>query len=224
MLSGIRVIIWDFYGTLYPMNRDINRAMEEEQYRTIMRYKKCGKEEAEKIFWSVYPATTTSGNAAVGIICGIPTAQAARENEQNFNRLPYIQKDTKLIDLFKKLIGFSHYILGNGVKKKLEETVRRLGIPDGTFEEIVTSETVGVNKPDTAGFRYIMQKSGYHPGEHLMVGDREIVDLAPAKSLGIKTCLVTWGNAYPELTKIRDVSSSVDVFVSTVYDVAPLLL
>jgi FMN phosphatase YigB (HAD superfamily) len=220
LLSDIKVCIWDFDGTLYPLTPDATHAMEEEQYAAIMRYKHWSREKAKQEFWKVYPAVTTSGNAAVGIVCGIPTVVAARESETNYDRLKFVHYDPKLIEMFKKLKGFRHFILGNGVRTKLEIAARGLGIPDGTFEEIVTSEVTGVNKPETNGYLYIIKKSGYKPEEHLMIGDREVVDLAPAKKVGMHTCLVTWGTAYPELSRP---GLNVDVTVPTVYDIADIL-
>jgi HAD superfamily hydrolase (TIGR01549 family) len=219
--SSIKVLIWDFDGTLYPLSPDITHAMEAEQYTTIMRRTGWNREKAKEEFWKVYPKQTTSGNAAVGIICGIPTAEAARESERDYDRLRFIKNDPKLIKLFAKLHSFRHFILGNGVREKLAEAARRLGIPDGTFEEIVTSEVTGANKPETVGFLYIMGKTGCKPEEHLMIGDREVVDLTPAKKVGMHTCLVTWGSSFPELDRP---GSSVDVTVPTVYDVARVVL
>jgi len=220
-LSNIKVLIWDFDGTFYPLTSDLTRAMEEEQYATIMRHKTWDREKAKEEFWKVYPATTTSGNAAVGIVCGIPTALAARESETNYDRLKFVHRDPKLIAMFETLRNFRHFVLGNGVRAKLEIAARGLGIPDGTFEEIVTSEVTGVNKPETAGYLYILGKTGCKPDSHLMIGDREVVDLAPAKKVGMHTCLVAWGSVYPELSHP---GSSVDVTVPTVYDIAGVVL
>jgi HAD superfamily hydrolase (TIGR01549 family) len=220
-LSNIKIIIWDFDGTFYPLTPDNTHAMEVEQYEAIMRRMGWTREKAKEEFWKVYPEITTSGNAAVGIVCGIPTAVAARESEIHYDRLKYVKRDLKLIEMFEKLKEFRHYILGNGLREKLEETANALGIPDGTFEEIVTSEMTGVNKPETAGYLYILGKTGCAPKEHLMIGDREVVDLAPAKKVGMHTCLVTWGSAYPELSHT---GASVDVTVPTVYKLPRVLL
>lgn len=219
-LTSIRVCVWDFDGTFYPLTPVATHAMEEEQYATIMHHKGWSRAKAKEEFWKVYPAATTSGNAAVGIVCGIPTAEAARESETNYDRLQFVRRDPKLAELFNKLKNFRHYVLGNGVKEKLEIAAGALGIPDGTFEEIVTSEVTGANKPATDGYVYILRKTGCKPEEHLMIGDREVVDLAPAKKVGMHTCLVTWGSAYPELSRP---GSSVDVTVPNVYAVADIL-
>ncbi len=219
-LHGIKVIIWDFDGTFYPQNPAVSAAMEEKQYETIMRYKQWDRAKAKEEFWKVYPTTTTSGNAAVGLIAGITTAKAAVENEVGFDRLAFIQNDARLLNMFTALKGFRHFVLGNGVKVNLEHTMKGLGI-DGVFEEIVTSETVGANKPDPAGYMHIMGKTGLKPEEHLMVGDREVVDLATAKKLGMQTCLVTWGEGYTELPKT---GASVDVTIMTPYELPQVLL
>lgn len=220
VLSGVKIIVWDFDGTFYPQDAAVTRVMEENQYNTIMRRMGWSHQKAKEEFWNVYPSKTTSGNAAVGIVCGISTALAAVENEVGFDRLIFFPKDHRLPELFAKLKMYSHYILGNGVKANLQKTVTGLGIPTGTFEEIITSETVGDNKPDPAGFLYIIKKTGLKPEEHLMVGDREVVDLEPAKKLGMQTCLVTWGEGFLELPKT---GTSVDVSIPTVYDLPQVL-
>jgi len=49
-------------------------------------------------------------------------------------------------------------------------------------------------------------------GEHLMIGDRPDVDLAPAKAIGMKTCLIG-----TEKTQLF-----VDIACTSVYDIASL--
>ena len=188
MVTNVKIIIWDFDGTFYPQNKAATAAMEEKQYETIMRLKGWNRARAKEEFWKVYPKQTTSGNTAVGIVCGITTAQAAVENEVGFDRLAFFKKDHHLPELFSKLTKYRHIILGNGVRKNLQHTVDALRLTR-YFDEIVTREVSGENKPDPAGFLYIMRKTGLPARSHLMVGDREVVDLAPAKVLGMQTCL-----------------------------------
>lgn len=220
LAPAVKVIIWDFDGTLYPQDKEVSRVMEEKQYETIMRRMGWSRQKAKEEFWKVYPSRTTSGNAAVGLVCGMTTAEAAIENEIGFDRLQFFPKDHHLPDFFAALKQYRHFILGNGVRVNLQATIDGLRIPKGTFEEIVTSETVGANKPDPAGFLYIMEKTGLAPSQHLMVGDREVVDLAPAKKLGMQTCLVTWGEGFAELPQT---GKSVDITIPTPYDLPKIL-
>ena len=188
--QNIKVLIWDFDGTLYKPNPALFAEVREAEYKTIQIHTGWERahviEEFNKLHKKVYPSATET----VGKLTGRTTTQAALEMENYFDRRKFLQRDEQLIKLFKLLKRYKHYILANGVRKRLEETLDVLGIPKNTFQEIVTSEIAGENKPSPLGFHYILGKTGLPPDQHLMIGDRELVDLAPAKALGMKTCLV----------------------------------
>ena len=210
---NIKVLIWDFDGTLYKPNAELFAAVREAEYQAIMDHTGWSREKAIEEFHTLHKVTIQSATAVIAKLCHISIPQAAVASEKRFDRRDYVHHDPKLIDMFIQLKKFRHYILANGVKRYHIETLAALGVPPDTFEEIVTSETVGVTKPDDKGFRYIMKKTGLPPSAHLMIGDRELVDLAPAKKLGMHTCLV-WSE-----TK----SAFADVVLPTVYDVATVL-
>ncbi|MCX6792378.1 MAG: HAD family hydrolase [Candidatus Gottesmanbacteria bacterium] len=212
MKDTIRVCIWDFDGTLYKPNPDLFRDVRESEYRAIMKHTGWTREKTIEEFHTLHKVTIQSATAVVSKLCNIPIAAAARESEKYFDRRKYIHRDTRLIGMFGKLKHFRHFIFANGVIAHHKETLELLGIPPSTFEEFVTSETVGVTKPDPAGFVYIMKKTGLPPNAHLMIGDRELVDLVPAKALGMHTCLV-WSDTP---------SAIADVTLPTVYNVATL--
>jgi HAD superfamily hydrolase (TIGR01549 family) len=211
-LTGIKVIIWDFDQTLYseipPLKVEFNKALMQvlshhmPQDETILRQK----------FESLHPAVYPSDTKTLSVMCNIPLTDAARELELYFDRIKYLKYDPKLVTLFNKLKGYQHYILTNGIIEKVSLSLKKLGLSPQIFTEIISSETVGVNKPDLAGFNYILNHTGYAPSAHLMVGDRDSVDLRPAQLLGIKTCFV-WGE-----------SEIADVSVPTVYDVENVVL
>lgn len=165
-------------------------------------------------FEKTYKKITPSATEAVAYICKLKTEEAALEMEKYYDRRPYLSRDAKLVALFDTLKKFRHFILANGVAHRISETLEVLGVSPKTFEEIVTSEIVGVNKPHEKGFHYILEKTKLPPREHLMIGDREAVDLAPAKALGMKTCLV-W---------TEEKSRVADITLPNVYDLAQLLL
>lgn len=213
-LTGVRVLIWDVDGTFYPATEQVVRSVNDSAISSICEVMKWPREKAITEFNKVHGKITISQTEAVSIICNITTAEAANLTDKYLNRLQYIKKDPQLIALFEKLNNFQHYILGNGAQKPIEEGVKALGLNPSIFKEIVTSETVGVNKPNDNGFRYIMEKTGLPAAAHLMIGDRERVDLAPAKALGMHTCLV-WA-VKPSLIA--------DVTVPNVYDVAQILI
>jgi len=206
----VKILIWDFDGTLYKPNEELFHDVRELEYRAIMKHTGWTREKTAEEFHKLYRVTIQSGTEVVSKLCNIPIAAAARESEKDFDRRKYLRHDSKLVEMFRKLKRFRHFILANGIIAKHKESLLVLGIPVDTFEEFVTAETIGVTKPDPAGFVYIMKKTGLPARAHLMIGDRELVDIAPAKKLGMHTCLV-W-NHTPSVVA--------DVTLPTVYDVA----
>lgn len=212
-LSGIAVCIWDFDGTLFPPNAAITRDIMEADYQVVMHHNGWTREKTVAEFGKVFQIVTPSSTETAAILSHIPVAEAAIECEQYKDRTKYLKRDEKLIELFRRLSPYAHYILANGIREKVVTSLKVLGLPPETFAEIVTSEIVGMNKPNPKGFVYIMQKSGLPPGAHLMIGDREAVDLVPAKSLGMKTCLA-WSTVK---------STVADITLPTVYELTKFL-
>jgi HAD superfamily hydrolase (TIGR01662 family) len=58
------------------------------------------------------------------------------------------------------------------------------------FDEIVTSASVGIRKPDPGIFRYALMQFGVRPEEAVMVGDSEMHDIGGGYVAGLKTVLV----------------------------------
>lgn len=209
----VKILIWDFDGTLYRSNPDLHHAIREAEYRTIVEKKHVSREEAVTEFAKYFPGVTPSATQAVAKICGISTPEAAIYMESFFDRTKYLSKDDRLISLFNGLNNFTHYILANGVRRNIENTLATLGLEKNIFADVVTSELSTENKPSDVGFRYIMNKTGLPAPAHMMIGDREAVDLVPAKALGMHTCLV-WS---------ENKSAIADVTVSDVYKVVEVL-
>jgi len=210
-VSTIKTIIWDFDKTLYHNIPELDREIKASEITVIQNHTGWDKDKAKAELSGIYGTKFYSDTAASAYLCGITVPQAAIEMETYFDRTKFVKRDEKLIDLFKRLSTFDHYILGNGAKNNIRKTLIALGLTPETFKEIVTSEDTGVNKPDKQGFIYIMNKTKQPPETHMMVGDRDRVDIAPAKSLGMQTCYV-WG-----------VCPIADYSVPTVYDVASIL-
>jgi len=212
MLLNIQVFIWDFDGTLYKPNPDLWKEVRESEYRVISDHTGWEKGRVVDEFSKLHKKVLPSATETVASLCSITTAQAAVEMEKYYDRRTFLARDERLIVLFSRLTIYRHFILANGVKKRIEEALDVLGILPQRFEAIVTSELVGENKPHDAGFRYILGKTNLPAEQHLMVGDREQIDLLPANQLGMKTCLV-WSD------KKSDIA---DVTLPTVYDVVRL--
>lgn len=209
----IQILIWDFDGTFYKPNPELFAKVREAEYRVIMEHTGWNHDKTIAEFNKYYKTITPSATQTVAHICGITTTEAALIMEKYYDRRQFLSRDQKLIDLFGKLKNYTHYILANGVRHRLEETLAVLGVPKEIFAEIVTSQQAGENKPSDKGFRYILGKTGLPPEVHLMIGDRESVDVIPAKAVGMHTCLV-WSDT---------ASIIADVTLPTVYQVADVL-
>lgn len=212
-ISGVSVCIWDFDGTLYKTTPALTNAIIEADYTLVMKHTGWSREKTIAEFHKVFKVITPSSTETAAKLAGISVREAAIECEQFKDRRMYLSRDTKLAELFSSLSQFTHYLLVNGIQEKVKESLGVLGVPVSLFKEIVTAEVVGVNKPQLAGFRYIMGKTGLPAVAHLMIGDREAVDLVPAKSLGMRTCLV-WSDA---------TDSGADVALPDVYGVSDVL-
>jgi HAD superfamily hydrolase (TIGR01662 family) len=58
------------------------------------------------------------------------------------------------------------------------------------FDEVVTSASVGIRKPDPGIFRYALMQFGVRPEQAVMVGDSEMHDVGGGYVAGLKTVLV----------------------------------
>lgn len=72
------------------------------------------------------------------------------------------------------------------------DRLARFGLRD-CFEVICASAEEGVDKPDPALFRRALTRAGCSPEDAVMIGDRTDNDVAPAKSLGMRTVLIRQG-------------------------------
>jgi len=212
--QNIQMLIWDFDGTLYLPNKELFKTIRDAEFKTIAHHTGWSLDRIDKEFHALYKKTIQSASAVTAYCSGVTIPDAMREMETYFDRRTYLKRDKKLIRLFKKLKGYRHIIFGNGVVARQKETISLLGLSPDTFELYVTPELVGITKPDKAGFQYILNYSKLPPSAHLMIGDREKVDIVPAKDLGMKTCLV-WSD---------EKSSLADMTLQTVYDIERILI
>jgi FMN phosphatase YigB (HAD superfamily) len=212
MMSGIQVIVWDFDGTFYRLNERMWEDILDAQYRVIMDHTGWTREKTVEEHRKVYKVLTQSGTDTVARLLGIPIARAVLETEKYYDRTKFISFDAKLVDLFQKLTGYRHLMLVNGKQGQEEKAIDKLGIPRSTFETWITPESTGSVKPDFRQFQAVLNYTCLPPMVHLVIGDRESVDLVPAHQLGMKTCLV-WSDIPGRIA---------DETVPSVYDVAAL--
>ncbi len=212
-LHGIKVLIWDFDGTLYRQQPALWDAIRASEIRVIMNHTGWTEEKAKEAFYNIYKVTTPSGTKTVSQLANITNQESSTESAVYVDYAGYLFPDPKLAALFSSLSSYTHYLLVNGTQASVAKGLSLLGVRASVFAEIVTSELMGDSKPSPKGYEYIMKHTGLPASSHLMIGDREPVDLATAKTLGMHTCLV-WSDTPGAIAEIT---------VPTVYDVANVL-
>ncbi|MBC7119188.1 MAG: TIGR02253 family HAD-type hydrolase [Methanobacteriaceae archaeon] len=91
--------------------------------------------------------------------------------------------------IYLKGKGYHLGVISNGLTIKQWEKLIRLGIHH-FFDEVVTSEEVGVEKPDQGIFREALNRMDCKPEDSVMVGDKFKEDILGAVNAGMSAILV----------------------------------
>ncbi|MFD2566331.1 YjjG family noncanonical pyrimidine nucleotidase [Pseudotenacibaculum haliotis] len=98
----------------------------------------------------------------------------------NFNHL--FDGTIELLDYLDK--KYELHIITNGFEEVQSLKMQRSGI-NGYFKEVITSESVGVKKPNPKVFKYAMSKASAAPENSMMIGDNLEADIQGAKDCGM---------------------------------------
>jgi len=137
----------------------------------------------------VYPGILADTFRALSKHWGIPATDAqAAEFGRSVPRWPAFPDSPAALHYLKQ-----HYkliILSNVDRASFAESNKKLQV---AFDKIVTAEDVGSYKPDLRNFRRLLtevEKLGVRPSEILHTAQSLFHDVAPAKSIGLKTCWI----------------------------------
>lgn len=83
------------------------------------------------------------------------------------------------------------HIITNGFEEVQYRKLNHSGLTM-FFNEIITSEDAGAKKPELSIFTYALKRSGAAPGDSLMIGDDEEVDIIGAHEAGMDQVLVDY--------------------------------
>lgn len=105
-----------------------------------------------------------------------------------------IEKDERLRTMMRDLksANLSLALHSNTGRPLVEAIITALGIGDGVFDVIVTSDESGL-KPDPEPYLYTLSKLGLAPNRSIYVGDRVEMEIKTAKHLGMTTILLASG-------------------------------
>ncbi|MDT0552594.1 YjjG family noncanonical pyrimidine nucleotidase [Urechidicola vernalis] len=88
---------------------------------------------------------------------------------------------------------YTLHIITNGFIEVQNKKLENSGIRK-YFDQIITSEQVGVKKPNSKVFKYALQKAGAINTESFMIGDSWEADIMGAKNYGLNVIYCNFGN------------------------------
>lgn len=210
MLRDVKYLLWDVDGTLYKSKPDLLEAIQREIYVRIATGLSIPYEEARRRFLALY--ARLGGATATAVELGLDR-RLVQEAVDSVDKTKYLKPDPRLRDMFEETLRtFTHMIITNTSRKGTIRTLEILGLSPNIFQRIVTADDVVQSKPNVEPYMKALDTTGSAAHQHVSIGDREKVDILPAKKLGMKTILV-WG-----------VSEAADVSVPTIYDVPSVLV
>ncbi len=123
--------------------------------------------------------------------------------------LAYLPHFTALFEGAKNVLDYlyKHYklhIITNGFNEVQNKKLKASGISH-YFESIVTSEMVGVQKPNPKVFLYAMKKANAQPEESMMIGDNLEADVLGALNTGM------YAIYFNPLKEISDVPFDIEI-------------
>ncbi|HEY2004729.1 MAG TPA: HAD family hydrolase [Candidatus Saccharimonadia bacterium] len=98
----------------------------------------------------------------------------------------------KTVDTIREVLPIG--LLSNSKPERVERTLHTVNINPSWFTHILTSDDISEPKPHPQGFELVVTRSNAHPSNLVFVGDREDVDIIPAKQLGLIAVMV-WGHS-----------------------------
>jgi len=210
MLRGVKHLLWDVDGTLYKSKPDLLEAIQHEIYRRVAAGLSIPYEEAKKRFLALY--AQLGGATATAVELSLDR-RLIQEAVDSVDKTKYLKPDPRLRDMFEvTLRSFTHVIVTNTSRKGTIRTLEILGLSPEIFHGMITADDVLRSKPDIEPYMKALEITGNAANQHVSIGDREKVDILPAKKLGMRTIFV-WG-----------ASEVADASVPTVYDIPSVLL
>ncbi len=194
-MPGLRVLMFDLDGTLYDCQALLDK-QREVAIDIIKDHINCDWNQAKQKLddtqnqmqqsLGYFPSMT-----AATVEIGIPLKEYVKSCADRYDGSDFLERDQQLINTLMKLN--QHYNLGlvsNNNSTQIGRMLSKLGI-ENFFQLQLGVDTTYYIKPDVRVYEHAMNKLGVLPEECMVIGDRQDIDLKPAKDLGMITMLVS---------------------------------
>lgn len=132
-----------------------------------------------------------------------------------------LEPESFSILLYLKSQGYKVGLITNGKQLKQWEKLVRLGVYP-FFDDVVTSESVGVEKPDPEIFNIAMERLNVTAGTSLMIGNNFDVDIVGACNAGMQAMIIN-SKITEEQQKVIDENSYSVKELNTLIDLMKIL-
>jgi len=136
-------------------------------------------------------------------------------DQLSFDYIDFLPNNNYLFDGVFELLEYlapkyKLHIITNGFEEVQHLKLEKSGIIK-YFDEIITSETVGVKKPNPKVFKYALEKAGAIPENSVMIGDNLEADIIGALNCGITSIHFNLHDEKFEQKNYRSVSSLLQI-------------
>ncbi len=144
---------------------------------------------------------------------GISEAQALVQDAlEHADITSLLQRDERFVSLFQRLqTSYRLFLLTGSQEQTAHNKLRALGISPTAFN-LSLYAGARYERHDGSAFRHVAQVFGVPLTRLFFVGDREKVDILPAKQLGVKTAIINASSPHA------------DYQLTTLYDLEGILL
>lgn len=193
MIKGIEAVGFDLDNTLYKMSPKIETAIRDNIFSLTSAATGRSYRETEKEFLVHYDVLHSASESLsrMGVRDGKLIVQKAMENADVASALQEDRKLSKMMDSLAK--RYKLFIITGSSADYTSKKLAALGILEQPNKELFTIKVCGDSthrREDGSAFRYVSEKLSVPFGRMMFIGDRETVDIIPAKRLGITTAIV----------------------------------
>lgn len=129
--------------------------------------------------------------------------------------------DTMSTLIYLKSKGYHLGVISNGITIKQWEKLIRLGLHH-FFDQVVTSQEAGVEKPDAKIFQLALDQMGCKPPQSVMIGNKFSDDILGALNMGMSAILVNSTLKENEKKYLDEKKIDLDV-ISSIGDIKEIL-
>ncbi len=210
----LKHILFDLDETLYPTSNGMMQEISVRMSEFMCKYVGIPVDQVEYVrrdYWERY-GTTLRGLYIERHI----DAQAFLDFVHDVSVEKYLQVDARLAAMLAELAHEKH-VFTNAPANYARRVLHTLGV-DQHFREIFDINFIGYeSKPARSGYQKVLAALGAPPEECLMIDD-SARNLAPAKTLGMRTVLLD-GNPKSH----GDERASADIIITSIYDIPNIL-